>query len=326
MKSGGRRRTVVLAVALVVLAAGCDWSQWGYDNGGSRYNSSETSWLSALNAQTTTTAWVGLAGGSIGTSSAVTDIGRVFVGSSNGVVYSFDETGSDQCTAGTPTTCNPQWSSAPEGQAIDSTPTTGPNGVLLVGGNNDTLYAYDQNGTNGCSGTPKVCQPLWTAAGSGGGDMSTPVVAGSVVYAHDAANLYAFDAGGQTNCSGTVCQPLWTASGGSAYPLPVAVAGSTVYTVGSSGLAAFDAAGHTNCSGTPAVCQPLWTSTNGAGQFGVAVVGNRVYAADTSVYAFDAAGAAGCSGSPRVCSPLWTGNTGTPSQVYSPFAIANNVL
>jgi hypothetical protein len=159
--------------------------------------------------------------------------------------------------------------------------------------------------------------------------MSSALVINGMVFVHDAANLYVYDATGQTNCSGTpkVCQPLWSATGvGSAAPLPVAWAGNVIYIAGGSGLAAFDATGQTNCAGSPKVCQPLWTGPFGAGQFGVAVVGTRVYAASDAVYAYDAAGSTGCSGSPKVCQPLWSGATGSPSHVYSPFAVANNVL
>jgi hypothetical protein len=317
-----------LGIALAVLGSGCDWVRWGYDLGGARFNPTDGS-INRLNVATMTTAWVGSAGGAIGTSSPVTWGGRVYVGASNGVVYGFDESGVAGCTAGTPTSCTPTWTSAPEGQPIDSTPIVAGDGTLFVGGGNDVLYAYDSAGVSGCSGAPAVCQPLWTASGSGGGDMSAAITVSGMVFVHDAANLYAFDAAGQTNCSGSpkVCQPLWSATGvGNTAPLPVAWNANIVYIAGGAGLAAFDATGQTSCGGSPKVCHPLWTGPSGAGQFGVVVIGPRVYAASDAVYAYDASGNVGCSGSPTVCQPLWRGTTGIPSHVYSPVAVANNVL
>ena len=45
------------------------------------------------------------------------------------------------------------------------------------------LYAFDANGVTNCSGTPKVCQPLWTAPLSTGDITSrSPIVANGVVY------------------------------------------------------------------------------------------------------------------------------------------------
>lgn len=325
---GVGRRTVLVVVAVALLATGCDWTRFGYDLGGSRANPSDTS-INNGNVSTLVNQWVGVTGAAIGTSSPVTSNGNVYVGAQNGILYVFDQNGASHCVPYTPTVCSPAWTTAAEGGPIDSSPLVNANGTVMVGGGNDVLYAYDSSGVQGCSGSPNVCQPRWTATGTGGGDMSTPTVVNGLVYVHDAANLYAFDANGQTNCSGSpvVCQPIWTAAGvGSAYPTPVAWAANVVYIAGNAGLAAFDASGKTNCSGSPTVCSPLWSGPNGAGQYGVAVVGNRVYASSGSVYGYDAAGVSGCSGSPTVCQPLWTGKTGTPSAVSSPVAVANGTL
>ena len=105
------------------------------------------------------------------------------------------------------------------------TPVTSQN-VLYVGTTNGKLVAASANGTTNCSGSPKVCQPLWTASFPGLVAAFTPVVAGDVVYdtfintGLTSGELAAFDATGTTNCSGTpkVCQPLWTAPVVSAAP------------------------------------------------------------------------------------------------------------
>src|SRR5690348_4450715 len=37
-------------------------------------------------------------------------------------------------------------------------------GVVYVGSTDGKLYAFDAAGSTGCSGTPKICNPLWTAS------------------------------------------------------------------------------------------------------------------------------------------------------------------
>src|SRR5205823_9213817 len=147
-----------------------------------------------------------------------------------------------------------------------------------------------------CSGSPKVCSPLWTAA-TGADVYSSPAVANGVVYVGSQdGKLYAFDAAGTTNCSGTpkTCYPLWTAANSTAISDAVnsspAVANGTVY-VGFNDfkLYAFDAAGTTNCSGTPKTCSPLWTATTGGAVYSSPAVANgTVYVGsyDTKMYAF----------------------------------------
>jgi outer membrane protein assembly factor BamB len=136
------------------------------------------------------------------------------------------------------------------------------------------------------------------------------------VYTTSNGSLYAFDALGQTGCSGApkTCAPVWQASIGGNLGSP-AVAGGVVF-VGSDNpnrLFAFDADGSTGCAGAPRVCHPLWRTTGPAGR--TPAVSNGVVYADTVVdnvngprlvlSAFDAAGSDGCSGSPKRCAPRW---------------------
>ncbi len=133
------------------------------------------------------------------------------------------------------------------------------NGVVYASGVDDKLYAYDANGTTNCSGTPKTCSPLWTATLGTTTSDSSPAVVGGVVYVgSNDSKLYAFDANGNTNCSGVpkTCSPLWTA----ATPNPFnfsspAVANGVVY-AGSSDLEAFDANGTTQLLGNAEDLQP----------------------------------------------------------------------
>src|SRR2546429_693422 len=88
------------------------------------------------------------------------------------------------------------------------------NGVVYINSGDGSLYAFSASGTTNCSGAPKVCEPLWTGNGGGGGTLKSVAVANGVVYTGDArGNLSAFSASGTTNCSGTpkTCSPMWTA-------------------------------------------------------------------------------------------------------------------
>ena len=91
---------------------------------------------------------------------------------------------------------------------------------------------------------------------------SSPAVVKGVVYIGGVGNLYAFDAAGNTNCSGVpkTCTPLWTASTGTSIASSPAVVNGVVYIGSLNGLYAFDAGGTSNCSGTPKTCAPLWTA------------------------------------------------------------------
>ena len=256
----------------------------------------------------------------------------------NGVVYTggefvsaFDANGITNCS-GTPKVCMPLWTSAPSPMPVFNSSPSVANGVLYASGEDDKLYAFDANGVTNCSGTPKTCSPLWTATMGTTASDSTPAVTGGVVYVgSNDSKLYAFDANGNTNCSGVpkTCSPLWTA----ATPNPFmysspAVANGVVY-AGSSDLEAFDANGKTNCSGTPKTCTPLWAANVGVMDSSPSVANGLVFIGSSSnfggqkfgVEAFDATGTTDCSGTPKLCTPLWTGVTGSP--VLSSPAIAN---
>jgi hypothetical protein len=184
--------------------------------------------------------------------------------------------------------------------------------VFAVDFGNQLVAANNGSGT-GCSGTPVVCDPLWTADLSGTTVDSPPDVSGGVVYVASSGSttgqLAAYDENGVTNCGGTptVCQPLWTAPlvslGG-----PNVVDGKVFVGTVLQGLQVFDASGATNCSGSPKVCQPLWTGSSNT--FSEPAVANgKVYVVDratSAVAAYDENGASNCSGAPTICQPLFT--------------------
>ncbi len=200
----------------------------------------------------------------------------------HGVVYAltaneilaFDANGTTDCT-GTPTVCSPLWQYT--GLAASATAYGVISGSTLfvdtfqISGSptnptiSGALDAYDANGVTNCSGTPKVCTPLWQT-GAGTASQTAPIVANGFVFVPTFAGpIAAFDVSGSTNCSGIpkTCSALWTTSnsvtGGGA---SVVVGGDVLYAAPSSNFTAtayaFDASGSAGCASS--VCSPLWTS------------------------------------------------------------------
>jgi outer membrane protein assembly factor BamB len=212
---------------------------------------------------------------------------------------------------------------------IESSPAVA-NGVVYVGSRNSgELFAYPV----GCGSDGAICTPLWTASTDNWWISSSPAVYNGVVYVGGAGpngHLYAFDAAGNTNCSGTpkTCSPLWTGQTGAAITGSPAVYNGVVY-VGSNDdkLYAYNAAA---CAAAGGSCSPIWTGpTTGAIHSSPAVAppvagGNPVvYIAsdDGKLYAWDAVACATAGGS---CVPLWTAHP-TGGVLYSP-VVANGVV
>jgi len=191
------------------------------------------------------------------------------------------------------------------------------NGSVYVGTGRD-LVARDAGTGN-----------LQWSGHSGGFIYSSPAVVDGVVYVgSDDFKLYAFDASGTTNCSGSpkICAPLWTANTAGKVRASPTVANGVVY-VGSDdhSLYAFSAAGTTNCSGSPKVCHPLWKSTILVGEVLTPAVANGVvYVSTGLLLAFDATGSTNCSGSPKICTPLW--RTALDYVMVGSPAVANGVV
>jgi hypothetical protein len=320
----GRATCVCLAaLAIGLLASGCDWNQLGFSSGHSGDNAGETS-ITPTDVSTLTEQF----SASDGTGDNATPEAVV-----NGVLYASDARGVEAYSAkgttgcsGSPTTCSPMWSYATG--AIGNDVPAVLNGVVYVSSSSQ-LEAFDASGKTNCSGSPSVCQPLWTAAGVFG----SPTISGGTAFVTTSHALEAFDAAGQTNCSGTpkVCGPMWTSP--VADPSPVATASAGIaYVISDDGVAgstivALDATGSRNCSGSPKVCTPLWTYRPTYDRITDAypvVSGSTLYV-DTDVStteppsivgdleAFDATGVDGCSGTPAVCSPTGSSPNNSPS-------------
>jgi hypothetical protein len=239
-------------------------------------------------------------------------------------VAAFDAAGTTNCS-GTPTVCTPMWTTTGPPSSVGNVGSPAlANGVLYIA--NGTLFAFDASGVTGCSGTAKVCAPLWTSTSITAPTYSAPAVSNGTVYVGSwYTGLYALDAAGSTNCSTTAsvktCTPLWTAPTSGGIGGTPAIAYGTVYTVSESGtLSAFDAAGSTNCSGTGTAktCTPLWAAGPGGTGYvtssSPAVANGVVYFSSTNggTYAYDAAGSLNCvaGGAARTCTPLWGAVTG----------------
>jgi hypothetical protein len=222
----------------------------------------------------------------------------------------------------------------PAGSKVVISPVTS-GGDVFAGTDKGQLVVASAGGT-GCSGSPKVCQPLWTASLSGFDTASPPVVSGGMVYealsngSSGAGELVAYDANGSTNCSGTpkTCLPLWAAPATSVAGPNVDGGRVFIADVVTQQLEAFDAAGVTGCSGAPTrTCAPEWSAS--IHSFAVPSVANgRVYVptfqtSPAYVAAYDEAGSTGCSGSPVVCQPLFT--VPLPSSTTGSVDVSNGV-
>jgi outer membrane protein assembly factor BamB len=194
------------------------------------------------------------------------------------------------------------------------------------------LVALDATGTTNCSGSPRRCRPLWSAA-MPFNVRGAPAVMDGVVYVTSGdgmtAVVAAFDAAGVQQCGGSpkTCSPLWLGVTSGALNGSPTVASGKVYIESGDDVIAFDAAGVRNCTPYPRFCAPVWSAHTLDQVVGApTVVDGVVYVGswDSHLYAYDAAGFTGCSGSPTVCSPLWTATLSGP--IYSTPAVSGGVV
>ena len=139
----------------------------------------------------------------------------------------------------------------------------------------DTLDAFDESGSKNCSGTPKVCTPIWTASnwfGTVTVSAGFAYVEGNVTESAHGGGFVAFDANGMQGCSGSpkVCTPVRQYA--TNYPLTnagVVASGSSLYVTTfystmprqfAGDMEAFDANGTVGCGGIPTTCTPIWTN------------------------------------------------------------------
>jgi hypothetical protein len=161
-----RVRLVVLCVALVLATASCDFDWPMFRFGPARTGSSpDTSISKEAVSSSVALSWTATTGGAVLSSPAVA-AGKVYVGSQDDFFRAYDARGEANCS-GSPKTCSALWT-AGFGGAVRSSPAVA-NGVVYVGTMNfgdpgvavANFYAFDAAGVLNCSGTPRICSPLW---------------------------------------------------------------------------------------------------------------------------------------------------------------------
>jgi hypothetical protein len=317
---------------VALLATACDWTEFMGNPALNGNASSETSITTANVGSLTESFRVAVGASGTAVSSPVVSNGVVFAGDGDEVAAA---SASGQGCVGTPATCAPLWTTTVPGYVASGSPVVA-NGDVYVTMRSTTdatigqLMVFDAAGSSGCSGSPVICQPLWTA--SADANPGPNVVDGKVFVDTIQRGLEVFDAAGKTGCSGApvVCQPLWTTGAASSSLSVPSVAGGKVYLATFGEVQAFDEAGSNSCTGTPLVCSPLFTvalvgsgdpvagSVDISGGVGYVVGPNEN--TDT-LTAFDANGSTGCSGPPVVCQPLWTASI--PGGVFGTPAVAD---
>ncbi len=162
--------------------------------------------------------------------------GRVFIGSSSGLVYALPT----ECATAL---CEPEW----VGEAGDgpvSEPAVNDDFVYVT---SDRLYAFP----SGCGTGDRVCAPVWTADIPGRLSAGPPAIGGGLVVVTSSAGgggVYAFPA----VCSAR-CEPVWAAST-SGEPSAAALSSGSAYVVAGGRLLAFDL----SCQ---EACTPTWSGS-----------------------------------------------------------------
>jgi outer membrane protein assembly factor BamB len=197
-----RRLLAVTALATTALVfGGCDWTMFG--NIPALTHDSPDTAISGANVSNLQPLFTGA--GAFG--SPVESNGVVYAGNTAGNLEAFDANGVSGCS-GSPNQCRPLWTGTTAPIDSGTSPAVANGIVYILSIAQFKLYAFDAKGVTGCSGSPKVCQPVWTAGVSGA--FGSPIVSNGVVYVGGGGGvLNAFDANGVTNCSGSPkeCQP-----------------------------------------------------------------------------------------------------------------------
>jgi outer membrane protein assembly factor BamB len=314
-----RLRCLSVVIATVVLAAGCDWTQFRFGSGHTGHNPDNG--ISVNTVGSLALDWTATMTGPVDGSPAVVG-GVVYIGADQQFLHALDAAGTRNCST-PPKACTDIWTGIGAFGARRSSPAVAGN-LVYLGSDVGDIYAFDR-------GCPGQCDYSWVST-LNGPVYSSPAISAGVVYIASYAeesNLYAFDAaGGSAHCDQQyqTCNPLWTAPVGAGVTASPAVANGIVY-IGGDQLYAFDAAGVVNCSTMLKTCAPLWTAAMGgsAASSPMASKGTIfIGSADGKLYAFDAAGNTNCSGATKTCKPLWTAATGGP--VRSSPAYAGGVV
>ena len=201
-----------------------------------------------------------------------------------GGLYAFATDGGTQCSA-VPKICPPLWAGDVGTPTYNSVWTHPMSDGVVFTATAEKVFAFDAAGVTNCGGTPKVCQPLWTAAMPVGSDLPGGIAGTAVnngkVYVPALEGVMVFDAHGTAGCSGlpVVCVPLATLKFGSAAAIygGITIANGAGFVGTRDGLFAFDSELNAGCSGVPLACTPLLHTLAGTWVSSPAVVLGSVY-------------------------------------------------
>jgi hypothetical protein len=163
------------------------------------------------------------------------------------------------------------------------------------------VAAFDANGVASCSGSPRVCLPLWVTDAATTGQIA---VRDGWLYRADGA-ISVFDASGVKRCAAGICSPWWRAATTGRF----AVTADTLIVAGTVSLSGYPLAG-SSCPGSLLLCLPTWIGPFPDGRQGASnpptVAGGVAYVAlQDGIMAFSDHGDTGCTAaSTRICSPL----------------------
>ena len=169
------------------------------------------------------------------------------------------------------------------------------------------VQAFDAAGIRSCSGSPRVCTPLWESE-----THWTPIgrimaTGGHLIVTQD-GGISVYDVDGGPDCTAGVGPARWRAKTIGSY---VAAGAGRIVLAGTDGIAAYPFAdGDDRCGGSPRVCAPVWTGRYpqySSAYAAPTIAGGVVYLTVLNrVVAYDVNGVEGCAGAPAVCSPLVT--------------------
>lgn len=191
------------------------------------------------------------------------------------------------------------------------------------------IEAFAADGSTGCSGTPRTCDPVWVTAAVAVGnavhisEISHPLLTDEhLVVPYVAGGQFVvsiYDRKGLQGCTGSaprVCSPLGTSTlfpvGPGNDTVPAIVDGDgMLFAVGwydavqqSAPIAAVRLADVVGCFSTSA-CAPRWRSSINGVNHAPAYANGRLYVrTNVGAAAFDGAGVQSCGSG--VCAPLWT--------------------
>ncbi len=315
MAGQARHLVLVLALALVLVASGCGWTQYAGNAGRTGYAPTEHT-LTVANVGQATVRWTGY-----GSSVDVAVTGG-FVYGGQGLVSVWPVGPGPRCS-GVPLVCLPQWYANSHGGSGFSDPVVDGDTMFTAEISTVgvwTVSAYDLHAPCTTDGSPS-CQPVWTGVAGVG---NTPAVAsnllvggGRVYLSGDGLWITAFDEKGQTKCGGSpkVCQPLFKVQG-PPFTHPPALDGSRLLIPVSDGIDVLDV---TNAERCPGACLPgikLVASNPGE----VSASNGIAYTTSAShLLAFDDRATSGCGTAfPVTCQPQWRGTLAAAARPDAP--------